>query len=421
MCFFPKQNLNEKSKAFQYGITQFDCGVCPECLQKKSRIWALRAGMEAKYSKAFMCTLTYDTYKYDEHGNIIGENDPDRDLRVNKRDCQLFIKRLRKHFENQPIKYIIAGEYGHRTGRAHYHALIFGVSLDDCVFYKKSKRGNVIYKSKTLEKIWQGVRVATKGGICTVDCLNPSVACARYCTKYASKDAGVDDCFMLFSRGIGMRGLLEKFNGKSYWLDGKEYPVPKQVWQAYLRKKYNLDESYTRYINFPDPITKKYKRSELKSAVSLYFVSQKKREQFSAIRDYDDEYKNYINYWKRKGELNEKYKLKIEERIKQLDNSKYWKYKQEALKAYAKRKNMYNVPLLRSTRFLRFEKSPEKFLDRKFMQRWRKFAVSPCHNTANDTIKPKKLLEPVKVYHNAYTSGAFLMPCEWKNGEKSPF
>ena len=62
MCLFTfnnKKSIRAKIK----GIEKFECGHCPECLQKKSRKWALRCGMQAKTTPGVMVTLTYDTYK----------------------------------------------------------------------------------------------------------------------------------------------------------------------------------------------------------------------------------------------------------------------------------------------------------------------------------------------------------------------
>ena len=104
MCFFPFSNTDHKSEAYIKGVTNFDCGVCPECLSKKARLWALRCSAEAQYTQGCMITLTYDNYARDNNGNIIGELPPNRDLPLSKRDCQLFIKRLRKHFDMPFIK-----------------------------------------------------------------------------------------------------------------------------------------------------------------------------------------------------------------------------------------------------------------------------------------------------------------------------
>lgn len=239
MCLFNFPN-KASGKAFSKGIEEFECGHCPECLQKKSRKWALRCAMEAKVSPGVMVTLTYDTYKV-INGKLseYQENPIDPNMQLSKRDCQLFIKRLRKHFEPLKIKYLLTAERG-KKGRAHYHALIFGVQFNDLVRYKKSDRGNWIYKSQTLTKLWSH-------GICTVDCINLSAKTARYCTKYCSKDSGAEETFMLFSRGIGDQKLLELFNGKSYWIDGREYSIPKQIWQKVIEKRYNC-KGYSKYV-----------------------------------------------------------------------------------------------------------------------------------------------------------------------------
>ena len=233
MCFFSFPNKSSK-KAYQKGIIEFECGHCPECLQKKSSRWALRCAMQAKVSQGVMVTLTYDTYKV-VNGvlSCIEENPTDPNIPLSKRDCQLFLKRLRKHFEGVSIKYLLTAERGSRTGRAHYHALLFGVQFKDLIKYKMSERGNWIYKSKTLNDLWSK-------GICTVDCININAKTARYCTKYCSKDTGADDTFMLFSRGIGEEEMLKRFNGKSYWIDGREYSIPREIWRKVIEDKYKI-------------------------------------------------------------------------------------------------------------------------------------------------------------------------------------
>lgn len=245
MCLFNYANNSIKGKAYKRGITHFECGGCPECLAKRSRAWCLRACMEAKVSQGMMLTLTYDDYERDKQGNIIGEKPADT-RELSKRDCQLFIKRLRKHFNGRKLKYIIGAEHGKRTGRSHYHCVIFGVQFNDCHYYKKSKRGNVIYKSPTLDKIWGN-------GICTVDSMNINASIARYCTKYCAKDNGADDTFMLFSRGIGNEMLVEKFNGLWYMIEGRKYPIPRQIWQKFIENKYNI-HGYSRYVGRKQPV-----------------------------------------------------------------------------------------------------------------------------------------------------------------------
>lgn len=244
MCFFPYANNQINGTAYKKGITEYKCGCCPECLGERARVWTLRCSAQAEVQPAVMVTLTYDTYIRDTvTGRIIGERVSD--FSVCKKDGQKFIKRLREYFSRvknvDNIKYVLTAEYGKRTHRAHYHAILFGVTFDDLIKYKKSKRGNWIYKSATLDKIW-------KHGICTVDCTNISAKVARYCTKYCAKDGRSDDTFMLFSHGIGRDVLLKKFNGRSYLIDGSEYPIPRDIWQHYIERKYDI-AGFSRYTS----------------------------------------------------------------------------------------------------------------------------------------------------------------------------
>lgn len=66
------------------------------------------------HSASMFVTLTYSD-----------ENLPDSGVQV--RDVQLFLKRLRKAVEPLKVRYYVVGEYGDRTGRAHYHAVLFGL------------------------------------------------------------------------------------------------------------------------------------------------------------------------------------------------------------------------------------------------------------------------------------------------------
>lgn len=193
------------------------CGKCVECLKEYSEIWALRVSDEAKkYSRNCVITLTY--------------NDEYNTGKVSKRDVQLFIKRLRKHLfgsEKGDLRYFACGEYGSKHSRPHYHIILFNYDFDDKVFWSKSVRNNIQYRSETLEKLW-------KFGFSTIGDL--SYDTAKYCAKYLQKLDGNDDSFLLMSRKPGLGnpfGDNVDVRTDKVYIDGGKY---KKIPRYYLSK-----------------------------------------------------------------------------------------------------------------------------------------------------------------------------------------
>ena len=97
------------------------CGRCPVCKRKRASSWAFRLRQHERRCPAHFVTFTYDT----DHVPISNNGF----MTLNKRDVQLYFKRLRKLCgKSVSIKYYLVGEYGGKTHRPHYHAIIFGVS-----------------------------------------------------------------------------------------------------------------------------------------------------------------------------------------------------------------------------------------------------------------------------------------------------
>ena len=136
------------SQRADYAVREFvtvPCGQCVGCRLEYSRQWANRCMLELQYhDSSFFVTLTYD----DEH--------VPRSLTLCKRDFQLFMKRLRKAFPKDKIRFFMAGEYGTNTFRPHYHAIIFGLHLSDIRPYKRSDQGFTYYNSDSLSRCWSG-------------------------------------------------------------------------------------------------------------------------------------------------------------------------------------------------------------------------------------------------------------------------
>lgn len=138
------------------------CGQCSGCRMEYAREWANRLMLERETSdKCYFITLTYDddyiweqcrSYRSDpETGEVIGYS-----LSLQKRDIQLFMKRLRKTYADQKIRFYCAGEYGSKTARPHYHIITFGLCLPlgDLQFYKQNFRGDRMYNSTSLSELW---------------------------------------------------------------------------------------------------------------------------------------------------------------------------------------------------------------------------------------------------------------------------
>lgn len=129
------------------------CGQCVGCRIQKSREWADRLMMELQYhDEAWFLTLTYNNEHARPAADVNGEVCDW--LTLQKKDFQLFMKRLRKAVGGTKLRFYACGEYGTETFRPHYHAIIFGLHLDDLKPYKKSELGFMYYTSDFLQRVW---------------------------------------------------------------------------------------------------------------------------------------------------------------------------------------------------------------------------------------------------------------------------
>lgn len=121
------------------------------------------------YRASSFVTLTYD----DDHLES---------LSLRYRDFQIFCRRARRKFG--PFRFFMAGEYGERQWRPHFHAALFGVHFSDRYPWRKSPAGFQLYRSPALEEVW------TNGSSEIGDVsLESAGYIARYCVKKVSGDA----------------------------------------------------------------------------------------------------------------------------------------------------------------------------------------------------------------------------------------
>ncbi len=147
------------------------CGQCIGCRLEYSRQWAIRCVHEASlYEQNCFITLTYAPDHLPDDGS----------LRV--RDFQLFMKRLRKKFPAERIRFYHCGEYGAKHNRPHYHACLFNFDFQDRVLWKIENEIR-LYVSEVLNQVWN------KGFATVGDVTFDSAAyVARYITKKINGD-----------------------------------------------------------------------------------------------------------------------------------------------------------------------------------------------------------------------------------------
>jgi len=133
--------------------------------------------LEEYKQKALFITLTYD----DRHLPLHGSLEP--------RDLQLFWKRLRKRLNGRKVSYYAVGEYGEVTQRPHYHAILFGLGVDECEFLHVDARSSFMYHP-LVSKSWDKGLIHT--GTVTFDSI---VYVAGYINKKLVGDSAGKEYF----------------------------------------------------------------------------------------------------------------------------------------------------------------------------------------------------------------------------------
>lgn len=170
------------------------CGKCILCREKKVREWQFRALCENATSTThpLFVTLTYNNANLPSMG-------------LNKRDVQLFMKRLRINLERSGyspsdcnFRYFACGEYGSKKHRPHYHL----------IFWNFPDMKNLHERLSFIESAWpHGFAY----------CVRVEKGAVSYVMKYMRKDSfvpsGMNSTFFLSSRrngGIGYKYLMDR-------------------------------------------------------------------------------------------------------------------------------------------------------------------------------------------------------------------
>lgn len=199
------------------------CGKCFECVKRRRNDWYARCWIEANNSRhVYAGLLTYAS----------------TDMTLNIRDVQLFLKRLR---HKEQLRYLIAGEFGDKRGRPHWH----------CIFFSQQQIN------------YNNIKAAWNGGYKKDDTMNKagwinfgpirSARALRYCVKYLYKYDGTEKHFeILMSRnpGIGYQYLQNQtlhlsLRTSAFRLNGVAMAMPRY----YKRKFFDDYEDIKQEIN----------------------------------------------------------------------------------------------------------------------------------------------------------------------------
>ncbi|AXL14932.1 replication initiator protein [Microviridae sp.] len=123
MCYTPLTIKQKDSSILGTRHITVPCGKCLTCLNRKAQGWTFRLEQEALVSKS----CHFITFTYSD------ENLPRSPIgapTLVKSDFQKFLKRLRKNSGGKKIKYYACGEYGTRTQRPHYHAIMYNIPTE---------------------------------------------------------------------------------------------------------------------------------------------------------------------------------------------------------------------------------------------------------------------------------------------------
>lgn len=152
------------------------CGKCKSCRINRRKEWVVRCDLEfLEHDYSSFITLTYDPEHEPLNGSLVVEH------------LQAFWKRLRK--AGLKFRYFACGEYGTKTHRPHYHAILFGVDFVTADFF--------------VRKFWDyGFAYCTEANSKTAGYV------AGYCTKKLGnvktnmelKDLGLRPEFIVMSR-----------------------------------------------------------------------------------------------------------------------------------------------------------------------------------------------------------------------------
>lgn len=149
--------INMRRLSLPTGLTvEVPCHICWQCRADRVRNWTGKCIAESQTSAAVdFVTLTY-CEESSPHRHWIKEPVSDGHAEdLHYEDVQKYLKRIRK--AGHKVRYVVAGEYGERKNRAHWHILLFWQEGRPKRMLKqqaKRKDPNYIYGNEWQDEFW---------------------------------------------------------------------------------------------------------------------------------------------------------------------------------------------------------------------------------------------------------------------------
>lgn len=295
----------------------FPCNTCEACRRNQIREWSIRGEHELMTTpgqKAMFITLSYSpkNLRIRAHKKM---NQYDQRSTLMKHDEQLFKKRLRMWWsrnidDKTKLRFILAGEYGPNTWRAHYHLICYGASREDIIKwlscqdnYNKVKemkawKSDKDYIDRLFSNIWRLGHVDVSEKPFHEHAIQYTVGYCRkklgnkYGGKKIYEENGRIRPYLQTSNGIGREWAIKNAH---YWAetlkiarDGKFTSIPRY----YIKLIYKLEGLNIKYD---------YKHPETGEIITKYKV----------LKDYSKEYTKKITLLRQEinEQLSKEYKM----------------------------------------------------------------------------------------------------------------
>jgi hypothetical protein len=258
-CYTPYRVKNKnKDINNQNLMIDVPCGKCLACKKRRASHWSFRLQQEAKSStSAAFVTLTYETAPTTENGFHT----------LKKRDFQLFLKRLRKKCPTNKLKYYACGEYGTKTYRPHYHAVIFNLPQ------------SLIAKPQKIADTWQNGHIhLAANNQATINYVVGYMTKSNF-TRINTFDDRLPE-FSLMSKGMGLGYLTDAM--KNYYKKRELFCIVREGGQIISMPRY-----YKQKIFSKPELTIMYKK----------FIEEQEynfENMFKSEKDKHEYYKNLI-------------------------------------------------------------------------------------------------------------------------------